>query len=161
MKGDVPTSPWVVWSVIIFASIILGTIFFMQSYYTDYAVLLKTPEDKLKSIEAANAIKNCFQDGKPYVTEIFLNRHASEGGDIDDICGFRKPKVDANVVDIERDYTWKFDSNIKEPDHSIWIPIAYQNFEIITDRDHALNKEYVIHAEWFGLGSVEANDILL
>lgn len=159
MKGDVPSSPAVIWAVIIFAGIIMGAITFLQAYYIDYAALLKTPEDKLKSIEAANAIKNCFQNGKPYVTEIFLNRY--NHWDIDDICGFKKPGADANVVDTERDYDWKFDSDVDEPDHSIWIPIAYQDFEIITDRDYALNKEYVIQAEWFGLGSIEANDILI
>lgn len=159
MKGDVTTSSWTVWSVIIFAALIATTILYLQSYYSDYAVIERIPEYKLRGIEAANVIRACFQNGKPYVTDIFLERY--DGEDIDDVCGFNQPKADATVTDVENDRKWKFDSNINKPDHSLWIPIAYQNFESVTDKTYRLDKEYIIEVEWLGLGSLKANDIFI
>jgi hypothetical protein len=160
MKGDVELTPGMIWSVLIFVSIVVATIFFLRSYYIDYAALLKTPEDQLKAVEAANAVKNCFQNGKPYVTEDFLNMY--DGDDVDDICGFREPGTEANVLDVETDQKWEFDSNINEPHHSLWISIGYEGFDVITDENEKLDKEYVIHAKWrTGAGFLQANDIFI
>lgn len=160
MKGGVIESPGTVWAVVIFASIVVATIFFLRSYYIDYAALLKTPEDQLKAVEAANAVKYCFQNGKVYVTEEFLDRY--EGKDIDDVCGFKKPGTDANVLDIETDQKWKFGSNINDPDHSLWISIAYEDSDVITDVNEKLDKVYVIYARWdLGAGLLQANDVFI
>lgn len=159
MKGDAPFLSWLMFATIIYAVIVVGMIIFLRSYYySDYQVMLKTPLEKLKAIETANAIKYCFQKGKPYVTEEFLN---NADDDIDDLCGFKEPKTKATLIDIETNRKWRFGS-VKDPDHSIWMSIGFHNFEAITNEGEELKKEYVIHARWrTGLGALQANDVFI
>ncbi|UCC91978.1 MAG: hypothetical protein JSV39_01800 [Candidatus Aenigmatarchaeota archaeon] len=160
MKGDFATTSHLAWGGVIFAGIIIATVFFFQIRYMDYMAVLKTPPEELKVIEVANSVKNCFLDGKYYATEEFLNRY--EGKDLDEICGFKKPGAEADVIDMETGKMWKFDSKINEPEHSLWISIAFQDFEVVKDSTKGLRGEYVIHARWeTGLGIVEANDVFI
>lgn len=162
MKGGISESPWTVWAVIIFVGIAVATIFFLRTYYIDYAAVLKTPTDKLQAIESANAIKSCLQGGKLYVTRELLDEQNGKG--VEDICGFGKPYAQAYLKDMETGQPWLFPSYVGQPDHEIWIPIAYSEFDEITNANQNIpGGEYVIYAKWFGVGMIDirANDIML
>jgi hypothetical protein len=161
-KGSITESPWTVWAVVIFAGITVATIFFLRTYYIDYAAILKTPSEKLQSVEAANAIKSCLQDGKLYVTRELLDE--SKGKSVEEICGLSKPHANAYLKDMETGQTWLFPSYVGEPDHEIWVPIAYSEFDEITNTNQNIPAgEYVIYAKWYGVGMIDirANDILI
>lgn len=162
MKGDIISeSPAEIWAVLIFAGIVAATIILLRATYIDYSAFLQTPPEKLEAIEAANAIKSCFEDGKAYVTEDFLTNY--DGDDVNDLCGFDKPNAEATIYDIENSRKWKFDANVNKPTHAVWIPIAYQSFDEMRDMEYELKGEYVIIAKWFGTGGIgiPANDVML
>jgi len=161
MKGGITESPWTIWAVIIFAAVIVAGSFFLNSYYIDYAAFLKTSPERLKALESANAVRSCLLNGKPYVTKDFLDEN--NGEDIDDLCGFDNPDTEADVLDTQTGQKWGLDSSLSNADHSVWIPIAYMGFQEITDASYALSGEYVIHAKWLGVGTLDmkANDVVL
>lgn len=162
MKGDITTSTSTVFAVIIFAGVVVATIFFLRTYYIDYAAILKTPTEKLGAIEAANAIRNCLQEGKLYATRDLLEEY--KGRNVESICGFGRPHADAYLMDTETGQRWLFPSYVGEPDHEVWIPIAYSEFDEITNANQNIpGGEYVIYAKWFGVGTIDirANDIML
>ncbi|MCX6818235.1 MAG: hypothetical protein NTU57_05255 [Candidatus Aenigmarchaeota archaeon] len=161
MKGGISESPWTIWAVIIFAAVIVAGSFFLNSYYIDYAAFLKTPPERLKALEATNAVRGCLLNGKPYVTKDFLDENSGE--DIDDLCGFEDPGTEADVLDTQTGQKWGLSSSLSKADHSVWIPIAYTGFQEITDVNYALSGEYVIHAKWLGVGvlNIKANDVIL
>jgi hypothetical protein len=77
------------------------------------AKILERNINRLNSIDATHIIHDCLKDGNDIILESFLTDNTKSNGKSDknicELCGICEILIEAEVEDIERQFTWKFD----------------------------------------------------
>jgi len=102
MKGDFPVN--MIMGTVFFA-VAIGSILAMQNtYYSDFAGVMKIPIENLEVVESAHAVESCL--ARLSANERFISRDVLEeyaGDSINRICEIQEPVMWAYVEDIEGD----------------------------------------------------------
>jgi hypothetical protein len=174
---------------LLFATAIVTMWITVQTYYIDFAGVVKIPVENIEVVESAHAVESCL--ARLSASERFISKDVLEeyrGDSINRICEIQEPVMWASVEDIETKAGYLFpppdkdileklfppamvndfiekirrwtDKDIKT-EHSIWVSVAIPETKKITDKTEKLTGEFLVQARWEGLGSLKANDVIL
>ncbi len=176
--------------VVIFAIAIVTILITVQTYYIDFAGVVKIPIENIQLVEASHAAESCLarlSANERLISEDVLEEYDDDS--INRICEIQEPIMEAEVKDIESNKKYSFPtpssdklkylfppaaiaSDLLESirryynkqikiEHSMWVSIAIPEVKKITDKNTKLNGEFLVQAKWEGLGSLKANDVVL
>jgi hypothetical protein len=86
--------------------------------------------NKMRAVENAHAVENCLENNGEYIRADFLDYAQGIGvTDLSELCGIKD--TGASVENLENNRVWLFSGGrIKDPEHSIWIPIFYDQDDV-------------------------------
>lgn len=157
-------------SVLIFIGGVIAISALIINHFLGLKGNVDTPIENLEAIHSAYAVENCFRGlDNNRITFEFLEKNNNDY--ISDICKIAYPPIEADIKDLEDGRSWDFPIPVLDelkqkfdwlrqrldlwrdgkihPEHSIWIPIFYDDFVPVNKEDEVVMKnggDYVIHA---------------
>jgi hypothetical protein len=139
LKGTAETISLFI-GTLIFTAGVATAITYLVVEHRDFGGVMETQTNALKAIGLTHEVEQCFKEksgADGMISADFLDKSQMTRvhtgvykyiSSISDIC--RISGVKASVVDIENGKEWIFPNSVREPDHSIWISIRYNDGEI-------------------------------